>query len=114
MFPRSELPGGWPSWSSRRGGSNWHVARRLVRDANPRYLPGAAPFNRVAVRAAADDVLAMADRLADLERPIAARGVLLLERLLVDGAGPLYDREHADELLAAIDEAEAAAALELP
>ncbi|HEY7705564.1 MAG TPA: hypothetical protein VH968_00160 [Gaiellaceae bacterium] len=86
--------------------------RRLVRYAEPRYLPGAAPVNRPGVRAAGETLLAMADRLADLEQPVSPRGVLLLERLLSDGDGPLYDPVRTDELLAAIDEA--AGALDLP
>jgi hypothetical protein len=86
--------------------------RRLVRHADPRYLPGAAPVNRAGVRAAQETLLAIADRLSDLERPVAPRGVLLVDRLLTDGSGPLYDTRGTDELFAAIDEA--ADALELP
>ncbi len=86
--------------------------RGLVRDADARYLPNAVPINRPAVRAAANDLRAMADRLAELSRPVSPRGILLVERLLVDGSSPLYDAERADELHDAIDTA--AAALELP
>ena len=70
-----------------------HTLRSLVREADARYLPSASPVNRVAVRAEAETLLAVAARLADLERPVAARGVLLVDRLLVDGFSPLYDRE---------------------
>ncbi len=86
--------------------------RFLVRDADARYLPNAVPINRPAVRAATDDLLAIADQLADLPHPVAPRGVLLVERLVDDDSGPLYDAEHSDELLNAVDAA--AAALELP
>lgn len=86
--------------------------RHLVRDADPRYLPGAAPINRRAIRAASDNFLVIADRLQDLDSPVAPRGILLVERLLVDGSGPLYDHEHADELPAAVEAA--GDALELP
>lgn len=79
--------------------------RRLVRDADSRYLPNAQVFNRRAVRAATDNLLVVAERLADLEDPVAPRGVLLLERLLVDTSGPLYDRELAAELAGRIDAA---------
>lgn len=72
--------------------------RSLVRAADPRYLPNALPVNRGAVRAESPRLLAVAARLLDLERPVAARGVLLTERLLVDGSGPLYMRDRADEL----------------
>jgi hypothetical protein len=81
-----------------------HSVRSLVRDAEPRYLPSASPFNRLAVRAEADRLLAVAARLADLERPVAARGVVLVDRLLTDGSAPLYDRELAGDFGAALDE----------
>ncbi len=64
----------------------------------PRYLPGAQTFDRLAVRAETERFVALADRLADLERPVAPRGVLLLEQLLDDAWGPLHDRDRADEL----------------
>jgi hypothetical protein len=86
--------------------------RSLVRNADPRYLPSAQIFNRRAVRASSDELLAAADRLVELERPVTARGVLLLERLLVDTDGPLYDRERGNELPERVRTA--AAALELP
>ena len=79
--------------------------RRLVQDADPRYLPGAQTFNRLAVRAQEDRLLTLADRLADLERPIAPRGVLLTERLLDDVDGPLYDRGRESELSVEIEAA---------
>lgn len=82
--------------------------RSLVRDASPRYLPGASPVNRLAIRAELDTLNAMVSRLSELDRPVAARGVLLVDRLLVDGAGPLYDRELADELPGCLDTALAA------
>ena len=77
--------------------------RSLVRDARPSYLPSASPFNRLVVRAESDALLAVAARLADLERPVAARGVVLLERLLTDGSGPLYDRDRVDEFGSTLD-----------
>lgn len=85
-----------------------HALRSLVRDSSPRYVPSASPVNRVAVRAEADGLHALATRLADLERPVAARGVVLVERLLVEGGGPLYDRESVDDLPVYIDTALAA------
>jgi hypothetical protein len=82
-----------------------HSLRTLVRDAHPRYLVGATPINRLAVRAESETLLALASRVADVSRPVAARGVVLLERLLVDSTGPLYDRERVDELPAYLDSA---------
>jgi len=75
-----------------------HTIKSLVRDAGPRYLPSASPVNRVAVRSEADLLLTLATRLADLRQRVAARGVILVDRLLVDGTGPLYDRARAPEL----------------
>jgi hypothetical protein len=85
-----------------------HTLRSLVRDASLRYLPTASPVNRVAVRAESETFLNLARRLADLERPVAARGVVLLERLLVEPSGPLYDRELIDDLPPYLDTALAA------
>lgn len=75
-----------------------HTLRSLVRDCGPGYLPSASPVNRLAVRAHSQALLAIAARLGDLSRGVAARGVVLVDRLLVDGTGPLYDRTRAGEL----------------
>jgi hypothetical protein len=75
-----------------------HALRSVVHDAGPRYLPAASPVNRVGVRGESEAILGVAARIADLERPVAARGVVLADRLLTDGSGPLYDRERVDEL----------------
>jgi hypothetical protein len=75
-----------------------HSLRSLVRDSAARYLPSASPVNRAAVRGESETLLALAARLADVHRAVAARGVLLVDRLLVDGSGPLYERARADQL----------------
>jgi hypothetical protein len=80
-----------------------HSIRSLVRDAQTRYMPSASPFNRLAVRAESDQLGAVAARLADLERPVAARGVVLVERLLTDGSGSLYDSELASDFGPTLD-----------
>jgi hypothetical protein len=67
----------------------------LVHDADRKALPGASPVNRVAVRRARAALLALASHLADLDRPVAARGVLLAERLACDSRSPFYDRSRA-------------------
>ena len=43
---------------------------------SPRYLPSASPLNRVAVRAESQTLVALAGRLAELDRPVAARGIV--------------------------------------
>ncbi len=77
--------------------------RGVVRDADVRYLPNASPINRRAIRSESARLLAMADRLLELDSPVAPRGILLVEQLLVDGFGPLYSRERADELPSYLD-----------
>jgi hypothetical protein len=78
---------------------------KLIRSADARYLPGPTPLNRIGVRQEADRLLALADRLSDLGRPVTPRGVLLLDGLLTDGYGPLYVSYRAVELRDALDRA---------
>jgi hypothetical protein len=77
----------------------------VVHGSGTRYLPGASPLNRAAARAETDRLLRLAARLAETERPVRPRGVLLVEQLLVDARSPLYARERARRLRAALDEA---------
>ena len=81
-----------------------------VHDADGTRLPGASPLNRVAVRSARPQLLALASRLADLDVPVLPRGVLLADRLVSDSRSPLYDRALADR--AGRDAERALAALE--
>ena len=80
-----------------------HAIRSVVADASARYLPSASPVNRPAVRFQSAGLLAVAARLADLELSVAPRGVVLADRLLIDGSGPLYDRERVGELPSYLD-----------
>jgi hypothetical protein len=50
------------------------------------------------VREQRNAILALADRLEDVDRPVGARGILMLDRLLTDGYGPLYVSYRAVEL----------------
>jgi hypothetical protein len=75
-----------------------HAFRSLVRDSQPRYLPTASPVNRGAVRVESETLLAIAARIGDVDSPVAAKGIVLADRMLTDGSGPLYDRERAGEL----------------
>jgi hypothetical protein len=84
--------------------------RRLIRSADARYLPGPTPLNRIAVREEAERLATLAGRLTDLKHRVTPRGVLLLDRLLTDGYGPLYVSYRAMELRDAL--ARAAEALE--
>jgi hypothetical protein len=82
-----------------------HSMRRLIRSVDGRYLPGPTPLNRIGVRQEIGALEALAERLADLERPATPRGVLLLDRLLTDGFGPLYVSYRAVELRGALERA---------
>ncbi|HEY2776326.1 MAG TPA: hypothetical protein VGI77_00345 [Gaiellaceae bacterium] len=73
----------------------------VVHAADERLLPAASPIARAAVRECRPQLLAIAARLFDLSKPIPARGVLLVERLLTGGTSPLYGRGDAERLLAA-------------
>jgi hypothetical protein len=86
----------------------------LVHDADRGSLPGASPVNRVAVRAARSNLLALASRLADLDRPVTARGVLLVEKLLTDSRSAFYDRARARAARFDVDEARQALERNVP
>ncbi len=62
---------------------------RTLRALDPARLPSASPLRRPVVRSSDDLLEALAGRLGD-EQPVAARGVLLTQRLLRDPASPLY------------------------
>lgn len=70
----------------------------VVHASDERLLPTASPLDRVGVRACRPHLLELASRLYDLQLPVKARGILLVERLLVDGSGPLYGH-HEDARL---------------
>jgi hypothetical protein len=80
----------------------------VVHAADERLLPGAAPIDRNAVRATRAELLELASRLFATERPVQPRGVLLVDRLLVDGAGPLYGRNDPVRLRLAVRRARVA------
>jgi hypothetical protein len=58
----------------------------VVHDADERRLPGARPIDRVSVRQCRAQLLELAACLFDRDRSVTPRGVLLVERLLGDGA----------------------------
>jgi hypothetical protein len=72
-------------------------------DLDARLLPGASPLNRAAARPHAGLIRMLSDRLADLDRPVSAKGVLLVHALLTDGTGPLYARSRGRDLRAALE-----------
>jgi hypothetical protein len=82
----------------------------VVHSADERLLPGASPLNRGSVRERRAELLELAARLCDLSRPVAPRGMLLVDRLLSDGSGPLFRRHAPNKLL--VETRRARAALE--
>ncbi len=76
--------------------------RGVVSELDARRLPGASPLNRSGARPHASVIQALADRVGDLERPVSARGLLLVEDLLTDGWGPLYARNRVGEIGASL------------
>jgi hypothetical protein len=77
----------------------------VVHSSRGRYLPSASPLNRNAARAETELLLRIAAALEDGHRDVRPRGILLVERLLTDGGGPLYARERERSLHRALDEA---------
>jgi len=80
----------------------------LVRELESASVPGASPVNRVAARRHLELVRLLGAILEDGGIGVEARGVILVDRLLLDGGGPLYDRTRAGELEPALNAAVAA------
>ena len=80
----------------------------VVHASDERLLPSASPIDRVAVRACRADLLALAAEVFDLSHEVTPRGVLRVERLLVDSAGPLYGHGDPDRLRAELARVKAA------
>jgi len=79
--------------------------RGVVADVSSRTIVvSAAPLDRHGLRPHASSLAALADRFADLERPVTGAGVVLVRDLLCDGGSPLYTGgAGAAELPAALD-----------
>jgi hypothetical protein len=80
----------------------------VVHSSDERLLPGASPLNRASIRDLRAQLLELSARLYDLPRAVAPRGILLVERLLYDGSGPLYGQSEPKELRAEVQQALAA------
>ena len=76
--------------------------RGIVKDLSPSRLPGASPLNRAALRPHAALISELAERLDDLQRPVAAAGVVAVRRLLMHPDSPLYARETEDTVADAL------------
>ena len=79
------------------------LARELdqtLRSVDPSRLPSASPVRRGVARRHGEMLERLKERMLD-GRPVTARGVLQLRRLLRDPASPLYD-DHAGDLSRAL------------
>jgi hypothetical protein len=73
---------------------------RTLRRADPARMPSASPLRRGVARRHRELLQRIEERMLD-GRPVTARGVLLLRRLLREPNSPLYD-EHAGDLSRAL------------
>jgi hypothetical protein len=88
---------------NRRGLADSLVA--VARASEARYLPGASPLNRIGARDQLALLLQIGAVLADTDRHVTPRGVLLVERILTESKSPLYRRPPTTDLHAALAEA---------
>jgi hypothetical protein len=72
-----------------------------VQDPRPRF--SGAVLARPRLRPYARNIERLADRIADLERPVTGVGMLLVNDLLTDGAGPLFIGGTVADLLPTLD-----------
>jgi hypothetical protein len=86
----------------------WRIEQRLRRqetlELRGTALPGPFPYNLGAIRRNRRLLQTLRERLEDSRRPISARGVLLVGRLLNDPQSPLHASLPADTLEAALAE----------
>lgn len=72
--------------------------RRMIREATASRRLNPPILNISALRANLPLLKSLHLRLADQSRPISARGVVVLNRLLTDATSPLYERAPGDKL----------------
>jgi hypothetical protein len=70
---------------------------QTIERLDPAHLPSSSPLRRAALRPHEALLRRIAARLGD-ERPVAARGILLLRSLLRDASSPLYAETGGAEL----------------
>ena len=74
----------------------------VARASESRYLPGPSPLNRIAARDQLALLLQIGAVLADTNRRVAPRGVILVEQLLTESKSPLFRHPATDELQPAL------------
>jgi hypothetical protein len=77
-----------------------HELERTLRKSDPGRLPSASPLRRGLARRHRELLQRLEERMLD-GRPVTARGVVLLRRLVREPGSPLYD-EYAGDLSRAI------------
>jgi hypothetical protein len=78
--------------------------RRMVREVERPAIVTAVPVNRRGLRPKLALVRSLIDRVADVERPVAAQGMVLVEELLTDGfESPLYVGGRVTDVSASIE-----------
>ena len=108
LEPQPQFLTSFAQWRARELTSDRHrlaLARsvaRTERDLSPAVLPGASPLNRVAARPHRELFHRLAGRLAALDRPVTPQSVLQVDELLTSPESPLYARERAGDLRAAL------------
>ena len=73
------------------------TVRDIVPELSARRLAGPAPLNRAGLRPYRAVLIALADRLDDLARPVSAAGILAVHHLLTEPDSVLYAHYHFDE-----------------
>ena len=71
--------------------------RAVVAQLSERRLPGAVPLNRIGLRPCRAELVALADRLEALDRPVSPYGILTVQRLLTEPGSVLYAPSSFDE-----------------
>ena len=71
-------------------------------------VPGPVPLNRRAIRAQLSLLRSLREQVGDLSRPVSARGMVLVDRLLTEPGSPLYSSLPDDVLADVVCDALAA------
>jgi hypothetical protein len=72
---------------------------RIRREAEWKAAPGPVPLNLGAIRPQVGLLAELELRLQDEARPVALKGIMLLDRLLGEPSSPIYERRHTSEEL---------------
>jgi hypothetical protein len=71
--------------------------RAIVAQLSERRSLGAVPLDRIGLRPCRSDLVALADRLEALDRPVTPSGILAVHRLLTEPGSVLYARSSFDK-----------------